>query len=311
MRDPSASSTGPKGDIAISPVGKVAITAIVTAYRRIPQTVDTLRRIQACHPACDQILVHVDGGESSCAEALRAAFPGVEILESQETIGPGGGRNKLIAAARNELVASFDDDSYPADGDFFERSAALFERFPAAALIGCAIFEKGQPIAEDFPLIAETGSFVGAGVVYRRNAFLEAGGYVPLPIAYAMEEEDLSLRLLERGRTLLWSPWLRVFHNTDLAHHRERRVTAAQIANVALLAFLRYPKRHWPYGVSQVLKRAVWSVRNGRAKGVADGIIQIPVHLWRHKHLRRPVSPNAMHKKWRLREAALQGFDIF
>jgi GT2 family glycosyltransferase len=284
------------------------VTAIVTAWKRVEQTLATIAHIRACDPAPDEILVHVDAGGEGCASAIRKAFPDIAVLESASSVGPGGGRNKLAGAARNEFVASFDDDSYPIDADYFARAVSLFQRFPEAALIAASIYHRHETQAPAARAAALTASFTGCGVVYRRGAFLAGGGYVPLPIAYAMEEEDLALRLLDQGKVMLYSPWLRVFHDTDLSHHGNPRITAGQIANTALLAFLRYPPRYWPYGAAQVLNRALWSVRNGRSAGVLSGLGQIPGHLWRHRSLRRAVSAATLRGKLRSRALALESF---
>ena len=98
------------------------ISAIVTAYERIDQTLATLRVLQSCVPAPDEILVHVDANQIACENAIRNAFPDIQILRSKEQVGPGGGRNKLVNAAGGEFVASFDDDSYPIDSDYFARA---------------------------------------------------------------------------------------------------------------------------------------------------------------------------------------------
>lgn len=287
----------------------VPVTAIVTAWRRIEQTIATIRKICRCIPAPDEVLVHVDGGEVECTAAIRRAYPELTVIESTESVGPGGGRNKLVAAARNDLVASFDDDSYPIDGDFFARAVLLFERFPEAALIGASIFHRCEPEPPEERAAGGAGSFVGCGVVYRRGAFVEAGGYVPLPIAYGMEEEDLSLRLLNHGKTMLYSPWLRVFHDTDLGHHAAPEITSAQIANTALLVFLRYPLSYWPYGAAQVLNRVLWSATHGRVRGLGTGLARIPAHLWRRRALRGPVLADAIKAKLDARGRRPQAFD--
>ena len=195
---------------------------------------------------------------------------------------------------------------YPVDIDFFGRVAWLLGQFPKAPLIGCSIFHRREEAPEAKLLLASTASFVGCGVVYRRSSFLEAGGYVPLQFAYGMEEEDLSLRLLDQGKQLLFSPWLRVFHDTDLSHHADEKLTAAQIANCALLAFLRYPKRYWLYGAAQVANRIHWSVTHNRRKGVVAGIAQIPPLLARHRKLRSPVSGRTVKEKRKGGPLALQ-----
>src|SRR6185369_4964106 len=173
--------------------------------------------------------------------AIRAAFPDVRVLLSEERLGPGGGRNKLMVAATCELVASFDDDSYPIDADYFARALELFDRHPNASLICAALFHRGETIALDARDAQWTADFSGGACVYRRSVFLDAGGYVPLRVAYGMEEVDLALRLHSRGARILTTSWLRVFHDTDLQRHDDAQVTAGSIANVALLTYLRYP----------------------------------------------------------------------
>src|SRR4051812_7740277 len=125
------------------------ISAIVTAYERIEQTLATLRVLQSCVPPPDEILVHVDADQIACENAIRHEFPSVRVLRSDEQIGPGGGRNKLIAAAQFEFVASFDDDSYPIDSDYFARALRIFEKSPEASLICAALYQVGESIGLD------------------------------------------------------------------------------------------------------------------------------------------------------------------
>jgi GT2 family glycosyltransferase len=65
------------------------IAAIVTAYKRIEQTLATLRVIQSCTPPPDEILVHIDANEIDCEEAVQKAFPMVRVLRGDERLGPG------------------------------------------------------------------------------------------------------------------------------------------------------------------------------------------------------------------------------
>jgi hypothetical protein len=267
----------------------VPITAIVTAHKRIGQTLETLKRIQACKPRPDEVLVHVDGNQAACAEAIRQAFPDLKILTSTESIGPGGGRNKLIREARNELVASSDDDSFPLDADYFDRVMTLFTRFPMASVLAATIYHQDETVAvarEETQMVAD---FIGCGCAYRRSAFLKTSGYVPLPLAYGMEEVDLALRLLADENHILHSSWLRVFHDTRLQHHRDPEIVAASIANLALLTFLRYPVSLWPLGAAQCLNRIRWLVTHGRFKGVLRGVWMIPAYLWSKRRLRHPL----------------------
>jgi GT2 family glycosyltransferase len=262
---------------------------VIPTWNRTDTLLKTLRKLQECDPLPAEILVHVDKGDTTTAPALREHFPQVGILTSDVQVGPGGGRNKLVAAARHEIVASLDDDSFPLDADYFGRLLLLFQRFPSASAIASSIFHREEQLVEDEPFIGATVHFIGCGVAYRRQAYLDAGGYVPLPVAYGMEEVDLALRLHASGHQIYESPWLRVYHDTWLRHHVRPRITAASISNLALLTFLRYPVWMWPYGVLQVFNRVVWLIKARRFRGIAAGLFGIPLHLWKHRQWRSPV----------------------
>jgi len=281
------------------------ITAIVTAFERDEQTVTTLRRILSCDPPPDEIIVHVDGNERSCEREIKKTFPEIQIVISEKRLGPGGARNKLIAIARNDLVASFDDDSYPLDGDYFKRAATVCDRFPHAAIVSAALYHRGEVIEQDTLNARWTADFSGGACIYRRNAFLESDGYVPLPVAYGMEEVDLALRLHAKGDRILSTSWLRVFHDTDLQRHKDPTVTANSIANLALLAYLRYPASLWWIGVGQCLNRVLWLIHHGRWRGVGAGVTMIPNHLRIHKQYRERLGREHVRSYLSLRRAPL------
>jgi GT2 family glycosyltransferase len=267
-----------------------SITAIVTAYRRIDQTLFTLEKIKECSPPPDEILVHVDGNQTEFANAVRRTFPEIKVLVSETNVGPGGGRNKLINAAANELVASFDDDSYPLDVDYFARLARTFANYRDAWIVTALVFERGvaqTPLANYGEWVAD---FSGGACAYRRDEFLRTGGYVPLPLAYGMEEVDLAIRLHARGGRVLRDRSLRVFHDTDLSHHNAPRITSASVRNLAMLTFLRYPLVLWPIGVAQLLNRVSWLTTHGRHAGLVSGLLSIPFIPFRYGYYRGPVS---------------------
>ena len=283
-----------------------SISAIVTAYERTEQTLATLRVIQTCRPAPEEILVHVDANQIACENAIRDAFPSVRVLRSEQQVGPGGGRNKLVEAARFEFVASFDDDSYPIDSDYFARALRVFEKFPEASLICAALYHAGESIGLDAQSAQWTADFSGGACIFRRKVFLDAGGYVPLPVAYGMEEVDLAIRLHAQGGKILTTPWLRVFHNTDLQRHGDPRVTAGSIANLALLAYLRYPVSLWGIGVGQCANRLLWLLKHGRRRGIVKGVTMIPGHVWENHRYRAPVSKKVVRSYLALRRAPVE-----
>jgi len=273
------------------------VSAMVAAYARIEQTLHTLEVLESCDPPPAEIIVHVDGGQQACADAVRNRFKNVRIIVSEGRVGPGGGRNRMMEAARTELVASFDDDSWPVDRDFFARVQRLADALDAAVYTG-GVVHRGEPLIDDAPTGQWCADFCGGAAVFRRSLFLRAGGYVPVATAYGIEEVDLAIRLSAMGGLVFQTPWLRVFHDTDLARHADREVTAASIANIGLLTYLRYPPTLWWVGAVQLLRRVVWLLKVGRLDGIHEGVGRIPGQIRRFATYRRTVGVGDLRSYW-------------
>jgi glycosyltransferase involved in cell wall biosynthesis/GT2 family glycosyltransferase len=269
--------------------GTSPITAIVTAYDRPEKTVRTIKKLLACTPPPAEILVHVDAGRSNMTDLLRRHFPGLRILESNEALGPGGSRNRLLEAATHEWVASFDDDSYPQDSDYFQRVETLMRQHVDAAILSAIVCEHGQPVPPSEELACWTADFAGGGCVYRKSIFQMTTGYVPLRQAFAMEEVDLALRLHAMGARILECRQLRVFHDSDGLHRQSEAWVAGAVSNVALHAYLRYPPTRWPLGLLQTLWRGLELAIAGHLKGVLQGWAMIPGRCLRHQAWRETV----------------------
>lgn len=280
---------------------KLHLSVIIPTFRRQRQLLFTLERLKGCSPVPGEIIVHVDGGDNVSAGAVLSTFGDARLLESLETLGPGGSRNRLLTAASSEIVVSLDDDSFPIDPDFFTAVVRAVERHPNAGVIAMTIIHDGEPLIERCARAHPVSDFVGCGCVYRKDAFLSMRGYVPVQPAYGVEEADMALQFIDAGWDIVHDHDLRVRHATTRSHQASAMVTAAHISNLALLAFLRYPISYWPLGLLQVVSRIIWSVRNGRTTGILRGLAAIPVKFWRFKNYRKPVSAATMRKVRRLR----------
>jgi len=272
------------------------ISVIIPTYQRTDDLLLAIEKIQQCEPQPQEIIVHIDFGDQITEVALQSVLQkyNIIIIQSDHRVGPGGGRNKAIAIANNDIVASFDDDSYPIDADYFVRLLEIFATFPDVAVVGAAIFHQNEIVKEDQLIVYQEHSFVGCGCAYRKKVFLEMQGYVELPVAYGMEEVDLSLRLYNAQWRVLISPWLRVFHNTSLTHHTKPKITAASISNQILLTYLRYPVALWWIGFGQTLSRVIWLIKHKRFAGILSGIINIPSLIVNNHQYRSVVQSESL-----------------
>jgi GT2 family glycosyltransferase len=254
-------------------------SAIVPTHARFDLLARTLDCLLACAPAPDEILVHVDAGNSALRDSVTARYPQVRCLFSENQLGPGGSRNRLLAAARHDWVASFDDDSYPAQTDWFARAAELVRAFPDAAVLSAA---SHAPEWQSLQL-RRIAVFSGCGCVFHKPRILRTRGFVPLAIAYGMEEVDVSLQLHALGGRILHDPLLRVNH--EPAPDRPRpgpHMAALGLTNTLLLPWLRYPVSLWPLGLLQVLSKIRWMLAHGQGAAVLPGLRLAPDALREH-----------------------------
>jgi len=238
---------------------------------------NTLKQIFACNPRPMEIFVFIDEGDKRLAERIERSFPRTQVLiGGPSRVGPGGGRHVCISVATQPFFVSFDDDSYPVDKDFFAEVVRLFNTHTDAAVIGATIWHPDETQKPRNELFDRTADFTGCGHSLRLSAYRQIRGYLPRPIAYAMEETDVAIQLFARGWKIFRTGALRVFHDTDRAHHGASEITTETIANIALFAYLHYPLFGWPRGCLQVINKLFYCVRVGRTAGMVAGLLRIP-----------------------------------
>lgn len=257
----------------------VPLTAIIPSTGDRASLYKTLSAIKNCRPGVEEIVVHLDMPAPDVAQCLQAKHPDVKVISSPDRQGPGGSRNKLVAAASHEWIANFDDDSFPDQPDYFERIRQTASLFPDAAMISAAsqLFEKEMPGYHAIAVVS------GCGCVFRKSWFQRTGGFVPLEVAYGMEEVDISLQLHALGGIIVHDPGLHVKHEGLPPAHVSTDLNSKVIANFALLPYLRYPRLFWPVGLWQLARRCMYGMTRGWAGGTWQGLKMIPSYLRLHR----------------------------
>jgi len=262
------------------------IAVVIPTYGRGARVAATLNAIARCDPRPEEIWLHVDQAAAFPREGFARSFPDVRVVCSATRLGPGGGRHACLQKVGAPLAVCFDDDSYPCDTDFFESVSTLFEKLPRAAVIGASIWRRRQMEVPRSATLVRKPSFTGCGAAMRLSAYRDVSGYIPRPVAYGVEESDLSLQFFAKGYEVYESGELRVFHDTELQHHGRPEITECVVANVALLAFLRYPILLWPWGLLQLASTIGYCLRNGRRQGVLRGLLRIPLDCFTYRGYR-------------------------
>jgi N-acetylglucosaminyl-diphospho-decaprenol L-rhamnosyltransferase len=254
----------------------VDATVVIATRDRRATLLTTLAHLTALPEAPPIIVVDNASGDGTPAAIRRAAPGGVELVPLAANAG-GAARNVGARAARTELVALCDDDSWWAPGAL-ACAAAHFARHPrlgllaARVLVGaderldptCALMARG-PCDSDGdgggPGPAIFG-FVACGAIVRRDAFLAVGGFEER-LGVGGEEALLALDLAAAG-------WALAYADDVVAHHhpvrtprpaRRRRI----VRNHLWTSWLRRP-------APVAARTTLWALHPRRLGGLADAL---------------------------------------
>lgn len=264
----------------------IPISVAVPAYRRSDQLLVTLTRLHACLPPPAEILVHLDGNDAGLRALVEGRFPKVRLLHSSNLLGPGGARNRLMQEARCAWVAHFDDDSFPADSDFFARAWRQISRLPDTAVFCASILPTETPESHGLWLRAY---YFGCGHLMNREWFFRTSGYLPIPIAYNLEEVDVSLQLHELGGLCLQSGELRVFHDHEPPVREDEDTQVAMMINTVLFPLLRYPLPLLLQAGASILRRMYGLALRGELSVILRSLTMLPGAICSYLPLRAPV----------------------
>ena len=201
------------------------VSVVIPAYnaeQALPRCLSALEH-QTLPQEQYEVIVVDDGSEDATAEVAKAQ--GARVLK-QDHMGPAAARNAGAELARADIIVFTDADCEPAP-DFLER---LIEPFDAPVVSGArgvyrtqqkslvARFvqleyeERYQRIAK----VQQEGGVIDAldtsYAAYRREVFLEAGGFDTHYLDAAVEDHELSFRLAHAGHVFRFAPEAAVYH---------------------------------------------------------------------------------------------------
>lgn len=234
MQQPVGSIPAPEGC-------SLRCSVIVPVYNGasvITRCLDALAA-QTIPPDRYEIIVVDDGSRDDTAEQVNewmARHPGRPIrLLRQENAGPAAARNHGARMAQAPILLFTDADCAPMP-DWVETMLAAFEDPEVVGVKGAYLTDQRglvprfvQAEYEDrydrMRGLAQIDFIDTYSAGYRREIFLENGGFDPIFTTASVEDQEFSFRLAQKGYRLVFEPRARVrhLHDSDLGEYARRK----------------------------------------------------------------------------------------
>ncbi len=276
------------------------LSIIILTYNRASELVRTLDQLLALS-AKPAILVINNASTDATKQIVEQRYPQVQLINLHRNMGAAA-RNIGVMLATTPYVAFCDDDSWWENGSL-EIAVNILDFFPQLAAV-CARILLGQEEREDpisqvmaqSPLPAQglpgpaLLGFVACAVVFRRQAYLAAGGYEE-KFFVGGEEELLSLDLIAAGWRIVYSPKLIVHHFPSPYRDNPGRQQII-IRNALWVAWLRLPFKSACHETMRICRSAT---NKTALRAAVMSALRESRWVWQH---RRVLPPN-VHRLYR------------
>ncbi len=191
---------------------RYCLIGIVTYQREVllRRAIDSAK--QALPP--NSTICVVDNSPSEESRRISEENPDVVWINSEDNLGCIVARGQLMGDLRYKYYVSLDDDAWFVRGDELSAALVILDGNPDVAVVTFDILTPDRP--DDRPREREpyqVNSFIGCGHVLRLADTHAAGGYFDAVGHYGSEEKDLSLRLLDKGKAVVFLPGYHVWHD--------------------------------------------------------------------------------------------------
>lgn len=251
---------------------KHCIIGIVT-YKRETFLRKALASAKAVLPENSDIHVF-DNSPSTESKKIAAEYPDVIWTFSETNVGYIVARQAWLNDPKYKYYVSIDDDSWFMQGDELSAALDILDRDDTTSVIAFDILTPDRP--EEVRRGSEpvqVSSFIGCGHVMRSADARAAGGYVQSIGHYGSEEKDLSIRLLDRGKSVILLPGFHVWHDKSEQGRDIFLQYRSEVCNDLSFALRRTPLALlFPVIIRKLFMHIVFAMRIGRLKALRSGL---------------------------------------
>ena len=202
------------------------VSVVIVYYKRRDTIKETLDSVLSQDYTNREVIIVDNHSEDDIKEVVKERGGDIRLVELPENLGPCGGRNAGIRAARGEFVVFLEDDASYLSPFELTKMMRVWETHPRAHVLA---FKICDPDTGELRLREwchprywrefserefETNYFGEGAVAFRRDVFLRSGVYFE-PFFIGVEGDDLTIRLLNQGFRILYAPQIRVGHRAS------------------------------------------------------------------------------------------------
>jgi len=306
--------------VALPPETTCDVSVVIVSYNTRDITLRCVETVLASENVTIEVIVVDNCSSDGSAEALRAAFPGVAVIDSPRNGGFAFGNNIGFDRARGRYVLVLNPDT-EVNGDTIARAVAYCDAHRDVGVLGCRVrYEDGTPqstiirylsltqlfgivfvpsrILRRTPLfgdlryaglsrdaIHDVDAVAGCFMLVPRTVLEQVGGLDQRFFMYG-EENEWCRRITRAGWIVRYNPEMEVMHlgAASTAHMSVWKAVEITRGHVLFLRFTRGPVIAW-IGTLLMLLRDLRSA---------------PWHLLRAM-VRRTPDDAADRKAWRTR----------
>ena len=238
------------------------LSIVILTWNRRDEVLDTLARtLPFASRAAAEVIVVDNGSTDGTADAIRAAYPQVQLVTLERNQGASGW-NAGLERARGAWIMTLDDDSSP-EGDWGTEVARVGREQPEAGILACRVLKGAarMPVTEGWS--ERTTDFIACGAIFRREVFDRVGYYDPKIFLYSHEKE-FATRVLADGFDIVYVPEFLVYHRAAGAHRSSERYVSLGVEGASYRIMRYYPLHLVPMAMALMLMHhARWCRRHG------------------------------------------------
>ena len=219
------------------------VSVIVPAFNQIEYTVRCLASLHQHPPEVSYELIVVDDASSDATERLLSHMPGLRYLRNPENLGFLRTANRGATQARGHYLLFLNNDTQVLPG-WLDRLVEVFTTHPNTGIVGAKLIypsghlqEAGAALRRDgtvdliglnddpakpqYNIMREVDHCSGACLLIETALFRDLGGFDEIYAPAYFEDCDLSLRVRERGRKIIYQPAAEAIHHLSVTTNRD------------------------------------------------------------------------------------------